>query len=102
MNRRVATSARLLAAVSLISLLAAPAARSQPPEEAGVSIAPALPLAELGTPNNLAFYGTQGTESLDIPVPAGLTPATFTANTQLPVNVRSATITVSQEDRTLG
>lgn len=87
--------------MSLISLLGSPVARSQPPEEAGLSVAPTLSLADLGTPANLAFYGIQGTESLDIPVPPGLTPVAFTANTQLPVNVRSGTITVMQDDRML-
>lgn len=66
-----------------------------------MSTAPTLPLAQLGAPPNLAFYGTQGIETLTIPVPAGLEPVTLTAITQLPVNVRSATVTVMQDDRTI-
>lgn len=64
-------------------------------------VAPILPLAQLGALANLAFYGIQGTENLDIPVPPGLEPVELVAITQLPVNVRSATITVMQEDRTI-
>ena len=92
---------RLLAATALIALLGSAVARSQPPEDPGVSVAPTLPLVELGAVPQLAFYGTQGTESLDIPVPPGLNPTAITAMTQLPVNVRSAAITVMQDDRTL-
>lgn len=104
MNRCFAISIRLLLAVFLTSLLVSPAARSQPseiPDVSGVSTAPTLPLTQLGTLGNLAFYGIQGTESLTIPVPPGLAPVALNAVTQLPVNVRSATITVMQDDRTI-
>ncbi|MEZ0342877.1 hypothetical protein ACAG25_23210 [Mycobacterium sp. pV006] len=74
-------------------------ARSQPVEQAGVSADPTLPLYQLGSRPDLAFYGVQGTETLTVPVPPGLTPATVNAVTQLPVNVRSATITAMQGDR---
>lgn len=84
-----------------MSLLVSPAARSQPPDVGGVVVAPVLPLGQLGALSNLAFYGIQGTEILNIPVPPGLEPVALDAITQLPVNVRSATITVMQEDRTL-
>lgn len=84
-----------------MTLLVSPTARSQPPEPSGVSAAPTLPLAQLGGLSNLAFYGIQGTEILNIPVPRGLEPVALNAFTQLPVNVRSATITVMQDDRTI-
>lgn len=102
MRRRVANCARLLTAATVAVLLVAPAARSEPVEEGGVSIAPILPLAQLGGPASLAFYGIQGTETLNIPVPQGLEPVALNAVTQLPVNVRSATITVMQDDRLIG
>ncbi|CAJ1508332.1 hypothetical protein [[Mycobacterium] burgundiense] len=102
MKQSIAACARLLAAITLMTLLVSPVARSQPPEELGVSVAPTLPLVELGAVPQLAFYGTQGTESLEIPVPPGLNPVALTAITQLPVNVRSAAITVMQDDRTIG
>lgn len=84
-----------------MTLLVSPTARSQPPDATGVSAAPTLPLAQLGGLSNLAFYGIQGTEILNIPVPPGLEPVALNAITQLPVNVRSATITVMQDDRTI-
>lgn len=71
MKQSIAACARLLAAITLMTLLVSPVARSQPPEELGVSVAPTLPLVELGAVPQLAFYGTQGTESLEIPVPQG-------------------------------
>ncbi|HEY9266578.1 MAG TPA: hypothetical protein VIQ11_18435 [Mycobacterium sp.] len=64
-------------------------------------MAPTLPLPQLGAATDLAFYGIQGTEILNIPVPPGLEPVALNAITQLPVNVRTATITVMQEDRTI-
>lgn len=76
-------------------------ARSQPADPAGVSIAPTLPLQQLGARPDLAFYGIQGTETVNIPVPPGLEPVALNAITQLPVNVRSATLTVMQDDRTI-
>ncbi|MCV7150496.1 hypothetical protein H7I57_04195 [Mycobacterium pyrenivorans] len=88
-------------AVALTTLLVSPAARSQPPDTGGVSAAPTLPLAQLGAAADLAFYGIQGTEILNVPVPPGLEPVALNAITQLPVNVRSATITVMQGERTI-
>ncbi len=101
MKRHSAIFGRLLIAAALMTLLVSPTARSQPPDATGVSAAPTLPLAQLGGLSNLAFYGIQGTEILNIPVPPGLEPVALNAITQLPVNVRSATITVMQDDRTI-
>lgn len=101
MNHFPAIFGRLLTAAVLSTLLVSPTARSQPPDETGVSAAPTLPLTQLGGLSNLAFYGIQGTETLNIPVPPGLRPVALNAITQLPVNVRSATVTVMQDDRTI-
>lgn len=101
MNSRAVHVARLLAAASMVMLLVSPVASSAPPQDGALSIAPTLPLVQLGTPPDMAFYGIQGTEILNIPVPAGLAPVTLNALTQLPVHVQSATITVMQDDRTI-
>lgn len=101
MKRHAATSARLLIVGALLLLLGLPTASAEPADGGGISVAPVLPLAQLGAPANLAFYGSQGAETLNIPVPPGLNPVALNAFAQLPVNVRSATITVVQDDRTL-
>ncbi len=101
MKQIVATFVRLLAVIMLAGLLVSPVASGQPPENPGLSVAPTLPLVQLGAGPNLAFYGDQGVETLNVPVPPGLEPVSLNAITQLPVNVRSATITVMQDDRTI-
>lgn len=101
MKRSPAIYMRLLAAASVITLLVSPPARSEPLETDNEYREPTLTLADLGTASDLAFYGIQGTETVNIPVPPGLEPIALNATTQLPVNVRSATITVMQEDRTI-
>lgn len=101
MKRHAATSARLLIVGVLLLLLGLPTASAEPADDGGISVAPILPLAQLGAPANLAFYGVQGVETISIPVPPGLDPVALNAFAQLPVNVRSATITVMQENRAL-
>lgn len=101
MKRFVDASARLLVTFTLALLLGLPTASAEPADGGGASIAPTLPLAQLGAPVDLAFYGVQGTESLIIPVPSGLDPVALNAITQLPVNVRNATITVMQDGRAI-
>ncbi|BDX34138.1 membrane protein [Mycobacterium antarcticum] len=49
----------------------------------------------------MSFFGTQGIETLVIPVPPGLRPAELTAIVELPVNVRLGTLNVTQDDRTI-
>jgi hypothetical protein len=55
----------------------------------------------MGTIAPLSFYGNQGTAALTIPVPPGLVPAALNATVELPVNVGSGTLTVTQDDRTI-
>jgi hypothetical protein len=55
----------------------------------------------MGLDSNLALYGLQGTQSLTIPIPPGLTASTLNARVELPVGVRGGTIAVSQDDRTM-
>lgn len=55
----------------------------------------------MGAITPLAFYGEQGTADLTFPVPRGLVPVTFNATVELPINVRSGLISVTQGDRTI-
>jgi hypothetical protein len=92
----------LLGAMAIVAALfvgsAAPA-YAAPGDGGAVVDSPTLRLSELGSNSTIAFYGQQGTESLTIPVPSGLVPATLNVTKQLPVSVRSATLTVNQDNR---
>mgnify|MGYP003605958689 FL=1 len=58
-------------------------------------------LTDMGTPAPLTFYGAQGTAELTFPVPRGLAPLTLNATVELPVNVRSGALSVTQQERTI-
>jgi hypothetical protein len=62
---------------------------------------PVVSLVDMGTTAPLAFYGGQGTAVVTIPVSPGLIPGTLDATVELPVNIRSGTLTVTQDDRTI-
>lgn len=81
--------------------LGLPSANAAPGDAETVAPAPILTFTDLGSSPQLAFYGLQGTETVAIPVPAGLQPAELTANVEIPVNLRAGTLTVSQDDRTI-
>jgi len=91
-----------LVAVLTVSLLgiATPARADEPPPPPPAG-GPILSLVDLGTSAPLAFYGDQGTTTLTIPVPPGLIPAMLDATVELPINVRSGTLTVTQDERTI-
>ncbi|WP_293241162.1 hypothetical protein [Mycolicibacterium sp.] len=80
----------------------ASAVHAAPGDEDPASVAPpTLPLTQLGSRSVLAFYGTQGTETLTIPVPQGLQPAELTAIVEVPVNLQTGTLDVTQDERTI-
>lgn len=58
-------------------------------------------LTDMGTPTPLAFFGDQGNAELTFPVPPGLVPRTLNATVELPVNVRSGALSVTQQERTV-
>ena len=60
-----------------------------------------LALEDLGSAPDLLFYGQIGTVVLTIPVPAGMTPASLNLTIGIPVYVRSASLTISQDNRLL-
>ena len=85
--------ALLLPGLSVPTVHAAPA----DPPAAGLMVS----LGDMGAITPLAFYGEQGTADLTFPVPRGLVPITFNAALELPINVRSGLISVTQGDRTI-
>ncbi len=94
--RRLAVAAAVLATAMWV----APAAQAAPEDPGALSNSPTIGLVDMGTSAPLAFYGDQGTATLTFPVPQGLVPVTLTAIVELPVNVRSGTLTVTQDERT--
>ena len=62
---------------------------------------PTLTLTDLGLDPDLLLYGQVGTATRVVPVPAGMMPSTLNLTAQLPVDVRSGTVTVSQESRVI-
>lgn len=77
-----------------------PTIDAAPPGGAVVD-APTLALADLGQGPTLTFYGASDTTAatLSFPVPQGLAPVSLNAILQLPVNLRSGNLTVTQNDR---
>jgi len=96
-RRAVALAGSFLSFAIVVAPVAANAEPEPPPSAAG----PTLTLPDLGWTAPLAFYGSQGTAEVTFPVPPGLTPATLRATVEMPVNVRSGTLSVMQRDRAL-
>jgi hypothetical protein len=95
---------RVVAAVVVGILLTgsgAVPATAEPGDGPLLATAPTLRLTDLGVQPVLPFYGAAGETSLTLPVPQGLSPASLDVLVELPVNVASGTLSVSQEDRTL-
>ena len=78
-----------------------PATTAQPAVGGGVADAPTLGLPTLGADEDIALYGLQGTQTLTLPVPLGLTPDALTATVELPPNVRAGSVSVTQDNRTV-
>lgn len=66
-----------------------------------VAAAPTLSLAALGSSSFMTFYGQASEQTITLPVQPGLVPRELTATVWAPVDVRSATLTVTQDDRVL-
>lgn len=60
-----------------------------------------LTLADLGSSSTLEFWGLKNNVPLTLPVLHGLTPTALNATVELPINLRSGLITVTQGDRTI-
>lgn len=100
-HRRSPHRLAVAAAVLATTMWVAPAAHGAPEDPGALSSAPTIALVDMGTSAPLAFYGDQGTATLTFPVPQGLIPVTLNATVELPVNVRSGTLTVTQDERTI-
>ncbi|MET0475906.1 MAG: hypothetical protein ABW001_14835 [Mycobacterium sp.] len=101
-----ARRARIFAMAGALAIFASmvtnPAlARAAPGDDGTNTVAPALPLTELGANSTISFYGQQGVETMAIPIPPGLLPAELTAVVENPGNLRSGMLTVTQDDRTI-
>lgn len=78
-----------------------PQAPAQPAGGGAVADAPTLGLPALGADADIALYGLQGTQTLILPVPVGLTPDALVAVVELPPNVLAGSIAVTQDNRML-
>ncbi|MCH9734649.1 MAG: hypothetical protein K0U78_08870, partial [Actinomycetia bacterium] len=77
----------------------APLVQAQPEEGPAPGADLTLSLDELGADTSLGFYGETSSTSLSFPVPEGLIPISLNTTVDLPFNMRSGTLTVTQEDR---
>jgi hypothetical protein len=94
---------RVIALVSAVVLVAmsAPAAWGAPSEGEADPNSVTLPLTDLGFGSALEFYGLENTQQLTLPVPHGLKPTSLNMTVELPINLRSGLMTVTQNERIL-
>ncbi|CAG6886695.1 hypothetical protein PICSAR15_02576 [Mycobacterium avium subsp. paratuberculosis] len=60
-----------------------------------------LSMPDLGSSSTLEFWGLTSTQQLSLPVLHGLTPTALNATVELPINLRSGLLTVTQGERTI-
>lgn len=101
MIERLRSASAVLAAAAALVMVPGAAVVHAVPDQPWLADSPTLALADLGLDPDLLLYGQVGTATLTVPVPAGMVPSTLNLTAQLPVNVRSATITVSQDNRVI-
>lgn len=99
--RRFGALQVIVAMLVAFVLLPAGMANAAPEDGAALANSPTLPLTVLGSDPDLALYGQQGSSTLTFPVPPGMIPTSLNITSQLPVNVRTGTLTVAQEGRIL-
>lgn len=83
--------------------MSAPASWAAPadPAPSTDSTTTTLSLLDVGSAAALEFWGLTSSQQLTVPVLHGLTPAALNTTVELPINLRSGMITVTQGDRTL-
>lgn len=91
-----------LGAAVVMLIWSTPVVNAQPPPAPAAGDPLTLPLADVGGDATLAFYGTTDSPSVYIPVPVGLFPTSLNVTVDLPFNMRSGTLTVTQDDRLIG
>lgn len=89
------------AALVALAMWTAPAITAEPGDPVPLSTSPIIALVDMGSGAPLAFYGDQGTATLTFPVPQGLVPVALNATVEVPINVASGTLSVTQDDRTI-
>lgn len=91
-----------LAGVVGFLVMSAPASWGTPADPTASSDSTTtLTLADLGSSSTLEFWGLTNNVPLTLPVLHGLTPTALNATVELPINLRSGLITVTQGDRTI-
>ncbi|WP_407687333.1 hypothetical protein [Mycobacterium sp. HUMS_1102779] len=63
--------------------------------------APTMALKDIGSTDVLTFWGLTTSQQLTVPVLHGLTPTALNANVEVPINLRSGLLTVTQGERTI-
>ncbi|RAU95149.1 hypothetical protein DQP58_12835 [Mycobacterium colombiense] len=91
-----------LAGVVGFLLMSAPASWGAPADPApSTDSTTTLSLLDVGSASTLEFWGLTSSQQLTVPVLHGLTPAALNTTVELPINLRSGMITVTQGERTL-
>lgn len=86
-------------AVCVLTVATTPAGAEPAPGSGSEAQAPSLSLAALGSSSFMTFYGQASEQTITLPVQPGLVPRELTANIWAPIDVRSATLTVTQGER---
>ncbi|CPR08953.1 hypothetical protein BN971_01401 [Mycobacterium bohemicum DSM 44277] len=95
----VAKAIALFGAIAFVAT-GAPASWSAHADPAAAD-SPTLALSDLGSSAMLEFWGLTSSQQLTVPVLRGLTPTALNATVELPVNLRSGELTVTQGERTI-
>lgn len=92
---------RIVALAGVVGILAmsAPAAWGAPADSGTAADTLTVGLTDVGSTPTLDFWGVDSTHRLTVPVPPGLVPDALNAVVQLPLNMRSGIITVTQDER---
>lgn len=93
------------ATAAIVTMLwAAPGAAAEPPDPGVTPVhSPTFALADLGSSNTISFNVNRDltSSSLNFPVPPGLSPVALLTTLEVPANLRSGKLTVTQNDRTI-
>ncbi len=90
----------LLAATLVAAVTALPGvALAAPEDELSLANSPTLSLRTIGMDSTISLYGIEGSQTLSIPVQAGLVPTELAATVALPVNALGGTLEISQDEQ---
>jgi hypothetical protein len=101
MYRRYVGRVIALAGVIGFLTLSAPPSWGAPSDSGTTTDSTTFSMADIGSAPNLEFWGLTSSQQLTVPVLHGLVPSALNATVELPINLRSGTMTVSQDQRTL-